>query len=412
MGAIRKALGLETLTAEAPEAPVGDYSADVQPPSRSSSPTVTVDRALSLPSAFRCVQLISTLGAMLGLNSWRGDARVDPAPALLTKPDPWRTRGQFIRRYLTNAATDGNNFLFLHGGRDGIRAGSGAVELLNPFTTFVRWETRGGRWTKLYDVVDPRTRKSRTLTDADVLHVWGGIEVPGYDRALGPVAACRYALSGIIDTRDYASGWFSTRDDDVPSGILTTDQRLDPPAFAEHRKVWNNPQGFDADGKPLPRLGGPSVRILGQGLHYEPVLLKPSDAQWLEAQGFGVLELARLWGMPAEYLEAAVDGSSLVYSSLPMLATRFLSTTMFPVYLRPLEEALSELLPRGQEARFEADELLRPDAKTRAEIDVQLIAAEVYDGAYVRKRDHIDAPAPKPRPAQPAPAPAPQEVPA
>lgn len=406
---IRRALGLATLDAETP-APVGDYASDVSPPARSASPAMTVDRALTLPSVFRAVQLIQGIGGMLGLDSWRRGARVDPPPSLVTKPDPWRSRGRFVRRYLTNAATDGNNFIVKHPGADG-SVNSGGVELLNPFDTFIRWERRSGRWVKLYDSIDPRTRKTRTYTDAEILHVWGGLEVPGHDRALGPIAACRYALTGIIETRDYASGWFGQRDDDVPSGILKTDQRIDPETAAQYRKVWHNPQGLDADGNPLPRRGaGPSVRVLGQGLDYKPVLLNPSDAQWLESQAFGVLDVARMFGLPGDYLLAAVEGSTLTYTTLLMVDTQFARNTLAPVYLTPLEEAFSELLPHGQEARFDLSDLLKPDAKTRAEIDELYLTNGVYGADYVRARDHIDAPAPDPatipakRPAQEVPA--------
>ena len=81
-----------------------------------------------------------------------------------------------------------------------------------------------------------------------------------------------------------------------------------------------------------------------------------------------------------------------------MIDTQFHRTTLFPVYLRKIENAISVALPRGQRARFRTDDLLRPDAKTRAEIDKAYVDLGVYDAAYIRRRDRITSQAP----AQPA----------
>lgn len=394
MGILAKALGLETLAADAP---VGDYSADVTPPARLGEP-LTVERALGLTSAYRSIQLISGMGSQLALNSWRGATMVDPAPALVRRPDPWRSRKRFVRRFLVNAAVDGNNF-FLKSRVGGVLSG---VELLNPLATRVRWE----KGVKYYDTVRwiGGKWKGVTYTDADVEHVWSGLEVPGHNRALGPIAAARYALTGHIDVRDYAAGWFGKSD--VPTGLLTSDQKLDPVQAGAYKDAWLNPK--DANGNPIT---GPTVRVLGQGLHYEPVILKPSDAQWLESQNAGVLDVARIFGVPSDYLEAAVDGSSLTYTNLEMIDSRFLRTTLFPVYLSTLEDALTELLPNGQEARFDTEALLRPDAKTRAEIDRIYLGdgVPVRHAQEVRDREGWVGPAPD----MPKPAPAPkQETPA
>jgi HK97 family phage portal protein len=383
VGILRKALGLETL---ADEPPTGDYSANVTPPARSANGSVTVEKALSLPAAFRAVQIIAGMGSQLELFGIKAGQRLDPTPALLAQPDPWRPRSSFVERYLVNAATDGNNFLLKH------RAGNGgpvvAVEALNPFAVKIRWENG----VKFYDRYTAKGLK--TYTDDEILHVWG-LEVPGHDRGLGPIAACRYALAGHIDARDYAAGWFGGGSD-VPSGVLSTDQPLDPATAKEYKRMWQNPQGFDEDGKPLPADLGPSVRIIGRGLSYAPIMLKPSEAQWLESQSFGVLDVARMFGVPADYLLASVEGNSLTYSNLEMVDAQFLRTTLFPVYLRKLEAALTELLPRGQEARFDVSELLRPDAKTRADIDSIYLGLNVYDANYVRTREGIAGPAPIP----------------
>lgn len=386
-----QALGLQTLADE----PVGDYSANVIPPARDAAGSLTVDRAVSLPAVFRSIQITAGMAAQLTLDSWRGPELVTPAPSLVTQPDPWRSLSSWIERAVVGMAVDGNAFLYKHRGPLGNVL---AAEVLNPFAVSVVWKNG----VKSYSLA---TRKGpREIKADDIEHVWG-LEVPGHDRGLGPIQACRLALTGVLDVREYADNWF--QNGDVPSGVLTSDQRLDKPMADAYKREWLNPTVTDAEGNSK-AIVGPSVRVLGQGLNYAAIALSPEDAQWLEAQKFGVLDIARMFGIPADYLLAAVDGNSLTYSNLEMIDAQFLRTTLFPVYLRKIEAALTNVLPRGQAARFRTEHLLRPDAKTRAEIDAIYLKAGVIGRDEVRAREGWTGPLPK----MPAPAPAPKEIPA
>ncbi len=394
MGFLSKALGLETFS----EAPVGDYSPDVTPPSRPLSTGVTTERALGLPAVFRAIQIIAGMAAQLPIQAWRGDVLLaaDKAPALVTAPDPWRPLSSWIERVVINLATDGNAFLRKHRHPDGMIA---SLEVLDPHRVTILRHPKTGR--KSYGYT-PAHGAYVELAAGDIEHVWG-LEVPGLDRGLGPIAWCRMALLGVIDVRDYASTWFRDNND-VPSGVLSTDQRLDPESGKAYKRAWLN---LDDDDPAKHRLG-PTVKVLGHGLTYSPIALNPEDAQWIEASKAGVLDVCRMFGMPGDYLLAAVEGNSLTYSNLEMIDAQFLRTTLFPVYLRKIEAALSNVLPRGNSAKFDTSVLLRPDAKTRAEIDKLYIDAGVYDGDHVRSRDGIPGSAP----ARPALAPAREDVPA
>lgn len=393
MGRILRAMGvqLEAVPTDGTWSAVGDYSADVQPPARGSDDPVTVRRALGLPAAYRAVELSAGICAGLTLGSIRAGQLVNPAPALIAQPDPWRELDSWIERQVINYATEGNNFLRLYTGGNGQVA---AVEVLDPFQTQVLWRKVRGRWVKAYSTL---TRDGRIELSADqVVHSFG-LEIAGLDRGLSPIAWTRRAMGGVLNVREYADRWFANESVD---GVLTSDQRLDATARQEYKAAWYAQDAAAA------RAAGPSIRVMGSGLKYEPMMLKPEDAQWLQAQNAGVLDVARIFGVPAALLEAAVEGTALTYQTLETIHAQFLRTTLFPRYLRKIESALTRALPRGQRARFLTDELLRPDAKTRSDIDKTYIDAGVYDGAYVRQRDAIDAPAPAARPA-PAPAPAP-----
>lgn len=385
MGILAKSLGLEAVVLA--DAPLGDYSADVTPPSAAlrASTTATVDRAMTLPSVFRAVQLTAGMAAQLRIGVQRWGEWIE-TPTLVRQPDPWRPLDSWIERVVVGLATDGNAFL-----RKVLDPTSGrlaALEVLNPFKVHV-YRDKGRKAYRYYG--DPDGKERRYRAD-EIVHLWG-LEVPGLTRGLGPIGHCRLSLQGAIDIRDYAADWF--RSDDVPSGVLSTDQRIDGDTAKAYKAAWLNE---DEDPKRL----GPSVRVLGSGLKYAPIMLKPADAQWLEAQAFGVLDVARLFGMPGDYLLAAVEGSSLTYANLEMIDAQYLRTTLFPVYLRKIEAALSSVLPHGQAARFDTSELLRPDAKTRAEIDRTYVEIGVVGPDEIRRREGWTGPAPTPRKETPA----------
>lgn len=393
MGILAKSLGLETLA----DVPLGDYSADVTPPAAAfrSSTSATVDRALTLPAVYRSVVLTAGMASQLEIGVQRWGQWIE-TPSLIRQPDPWRPLDSWIERAVVGLATDGNAVLRLVRGAGG---GIVALEVLNPFKSHFY---RGKRNEKRLRYTGDPDGKARDYGPDEFVHVWG-LEVPGLSRGLGPIGHCRASLSGSLDIRDYAADWF--RSDDVPSGVLTTDQRLDGAAAEEYRRRWINEPEVAADGTTTGKSRlGPQVRVLGQGLKYEPIMLRPADAQWLEAQAFGVLDVARMFGLPGDYLLAAVEGSSLTYANLEMIDAQFLRTTLFPLYLRKIEGALSSVLPHGQRARFRTQELLRPDAKTRAEIDRIYVETGVVRPQEIRDREGMEGPAPTPpaRKEQPA----------
>ena len=106
--------------------------------------------------------------------------------------------------------------------------------------------------------------------------------------------------------------------------------------------------------------------MLGNGLSFDPIMLKPSEAQWLENQQFTTTQIARLFGIPADMLLAAVEGSSLTYSNLEQKWIEYLRTTLTG-YIRKIEDAFTQIVPRGQTVRMNIEAILRVDTKTRYE---------------------------------------------
>ena len=106
------------------------------------------------------------------------------------------------------------------------------------------------------------------------------------------------------------------------------------------------------------------MKVLGNNLTYVPLDMKPADLQFLETQKFDTTQIARLLGIPASIMLAAVDGSNLTYSNIEQSWIEFSDYTL-SAYAGEIEELFNVLLPRGREARFDWDSSRRADMSDR-----------------------------------------------
>lgn len=320
------------------------------------------DDALGLIPVYRALQVLTTAAGQLSIDVERGGAPVTGrVPGLARRPDPDMDRSDWIEQAVLSLALDGNLFLRKVRGPDGTTI---AARILPPAEVTI---TR-----------DPRTRalyyhhNGERLTRTEVHHQTF-MRLPGRDRGMGPIQAARAEIGSAIDVRDYAAGWF--RDTGQPSGILTVNKAQSEDEARQARARWN-----EAATDP----NNPSrVRVLGSGTTYEPLLLNPEDAQWLEARRFSVTDLARLFGIPSGLMLVSLDGTSMTYSNVEQEWLAFTRFTLMS-YLRKLEEALTELSPAGQTVRFNLETLLRSDTRSRYEAHAVALASRFLTVDEVR----------------------------
>ena len=77
--------------------------------------------------------------------------------------------------------------------------------------------------------------------------------------------------------------------------------------------------------------------MVGKALEYVPLDMKPADLQFLETQKFDTTQIARLLGIPASIMLAAVDGSNLTYSNIEQSWIEFADYTL-AAYTGEIEE--------------------------------------------------------------------------
>lgn len=329
-----------------------NQASGIIPPARSEHGPVLLGEAAHLPAVHRALQIIATSVGQLGIDVERGGQRLEGSdvPSIIRRPNLDMSRSEFLSQITLSMATTGNAYIW----RDGGSLASETTELLplNP-REVTPWRDEHKRLIFSYDGRDyPAGEHSRIVQTRY-------LTLPGQVRGIGPIGAAQTTMRSARDMREYSSHWWETGH---PSGILSTDDKLTAEDAQLYRRMWNQ---LDEDGDPIQQADNPSrVRVLGKGLNYDPLMISPKDALWIEAQQFDTLEIARIFGVPSSLMMTAIDGNSMTYSNVEQ---EWLGFTRFGLmaYLRKIEDALTALTPRGQTVRFNLDALLRSDTTTR-----------------------------------------------
>jgi len=317
-----------------------ERSFGIIPPPRSATSGVTTNDALSLASVYRSVSIIATAMKQLGIHVYRDDALVTPTPLLIRQPDIKMTRELWIEQTVNSMALSGNFYWLIS--RNG-RGETVNLEVLNPFEVMIQTDDYGNALYYTY-----RGVIKYELSD---LYHGGMMAVPGNAYYLGPIQSCQAELLNARDTRDYASKWFT--DSGIPSGVLKSDQMLSPDQAQAAKDAWNATAGAKN-----------GTAVLGNGLNWQPVYLSPRDSMYIEAQGWNVQQVARLFGIPANMLMASVDGNSMTYTNMEQEQMAFVRYTLSQ-YIIEIESALTYLTTRGTMVKMNVDSLLRSDTLTR-----------------------------------------------
>lgn len=313
---------VEVRTATVPDA--------ITPPDRVATmhASVTAAQALTVPAIFRGVQLIQSLVAQMEPQVWRG-GQVIGSPLLVVQPEIGVPRQRTIRRTVHSLVTTGNAYWRIYRNDKGLVSN---VEVLNPQAMAVSQDTAGAL---VYDYAGYFGGKPVRVTAADLAHL-KFLDVPGSLTGLGPLQAARQTVFGILALESFSQNVFA--ESGVPTGVLTTEQILDPTLAADYLDSWETAQARR------------KTAVLGSGLSYEGIV-DATALQMLEARKYAAVEVARLLGIPAHLLAAELGGSSLTYATLQDYRADLITTTL-SLYTSEIAAAWSALLPRGQEVRF------------------------------------------------------------
>lgn len=334
----------------------------IKPPAR-----VPASDPLQLSTVFRGVQVLQTAITGLPIVEQRGGRDLPDVSPLVLQPDINRSRRDFIADIVASLVIDGNAFTRL------IRDFTGGIvscDVLPPQFVTVTDESD--------DPACPDLRFSylgHVYTADDIVHS-KFLNMPGRLRGLGPISAAREEIEGAQLARDYKARFFT--DGSNLKGYLRTTENITREAAQLAKESWKS-EGTAGD-----------IKVLGKSLEYVPLDMKPADLQFLETQKFDTTQIARLLGIPASIMLAAVDGSNLTYSNIEQSWIEFADYTL-AAYTGELEELFNRLLPRGRTAHFDWDSSQRANMSDRYNAYKTAIEAGFLTVDDVRRKEGLPA---------------------
>ena len=334
------------------------------------------DSALSIGAVYRGVQIISTSVCQMPLQVWRGTDLLD-TPSYIKRPDFNMNVNHFIEMTVSSLALNGNAYWRVTRNQSG---GITNIEVLPPTLVTVEVDDKTGKKRYSYD--------SKYYSPKEMQHLQL-MRVPGYVYGLGPIQRVRGELELALDLREYTGHWFSKSG--VPTGILKTDQPLSEEWAESYKARWQKVME-----------GVEKTAVLGNGLTYISTYLNPKDALFVEVINSNLQAVARMFGIPASLMSLPLEGNSMTYSNTRDENNQFLKYTL-SVYMQEIENAFTELVPRGQEVRFDTTALLRMNEADRFANYAIAIQNGWMSPEEVRKKEGLQGPAPKPQPMAKAP---------
>lgn len=316
---------------------------------------VGVRDALSVPGIGRAVGMLASLAGALPMRSYYQGVLESPTPRIVARPDPFQSARDFVFGTVWNMASRGTAVWYAASVVEGRPT---SILNLPTFEVQVDWDDR-----RVERVVKWRGRE----LDSERVRIIRLYPIPGEAYGQGPLQLTGAAVSAAVEADEWAARYF------LESGVTAT-------------HLHSQAKLLDAEADEIAQRwvdSKRSVKVTSGGVMTAAVLgTSPRDAQLHEARMFARGEAAVMFGIPGKLLEYALAGSSLTYENVGDLMTELARTTLAPLYLTPIEDALSDFLVRDRTVRFDLDDLQRADPKTRFDIHAIAIDKGIYPADY------------------------------
>jgi HK97 family phage portal protein len=305
---------------------------------------------------------------------------------ILDRPFPAATQANLVSTIVCTLNTHGNCFLGkLRPGGDRSRP----VDRLWPLSPDrVVVEMRAGRLRYVY--TDHQGRQTDHGPD-EVLHIKAMATSADGLLGLSPLQ-CRAALGLNSAIVDYSERFFQA--DARPSGILHAPEGQGA-ALDDLVAKWESRHMGTGNAHRLAAISG--------DISFTPVSLPADTMQLIEQRKLSSLEVCRIFRV-TPHLVGVDSGESMTYTNVEQAALEFVKFSLQP-WLTVIEQAVSgdpDLSPRNIFVEFLVDNLLRADAKTRAEVYTAALDPETgwMTREEVRRLENLE-PEPDPPPARP-----------
>jgi HK97 family phage portal protein len=316
-----------------------------------------VDQVLGLAAVYSSVRIIADMIASLPVNVYRYDSDGVPvkltSSQLLDSPSIAGTLYDWLFMGTASALLHGNGVGYITS-RTGVPAGASGLGL--PAT--IEWlpmervhiqDDEAQPWNPL------RAKfffDGRQLEREEIVHLRAFV-VPGRTAAVSPLRAFATLISQGLGALDYSETWY--KNGGFPPGTFqNTAEEVDRQQATEIRQRLTDTLRMH---QPL---------VYGRDWEYKAISIPPNEAAFVESMQLNATQVAAIYGLPPERV-GGKRGDSLTYSTEQQEVLAIITDTLRP-WLARWEQLFKTLLPSTQFARFDVDQLLKTDLKTRYEI--------------------------------------------
>ena len=323
-----------------------------------STTVATAETALSLTAVWRSVQILATSVSNLGWQTKRyatGIEMVVENPVFVNNPSINSTRHSLFYATISEMALTGNAFWVKT--YNSANTVTDVTLLPSNAVNVTLSDPNNVNSPKVYNYM-ARNYTAREMEHLQLFPRAGWLKAPS------PINICSADITAALDLRDYQANWFSSSG--IPTGVLKTNKEISADDADAITAAWHTKQ---------------SQRQLAvlSNMDYQSIQLNPAEALFTQVSSQVVQGIARLFGIPARKLVTGVDGTSDTYSNLTDEESAFFRETL-QAYTRPLQDALSNCLPRGTrvEPLWEDLILSKPTriAMWKDAIDAGIVTAE------------------------------------
>lgn len=340
---------------------------------------VTPQTALRCSAVFACVNVIAQTVAQLPLHLYRRTAKGKevakdhPLYSLVgTRPNKFHNSFNFREMLTAHMCLRGNSFAFIN------RVGNGRVyELLPLHPDCVGVYRDPWTWEVTYNISQKKGING-TYTPKEILHVMG-LSLNGF-QGVTPLTYARESIGLSLATEEHGARIFSNGAQ--VSKAFKHPTKLSDDAFNRLKAEIDQYTGVGNAGKTM---------ILEEGMDIAALSMNSDDAQFLETRQFQIPEIARFYRMPLHKIQ---DLTRSTNNNIEHQSLEFLTDTMLPWFVR-WEQSLNNQLLTDQEQReyffkFDVDDLLRADMKSRFEAYTSAVTAKILSPNECREKEDMN----------------------
>ena len=324
---------------------------------------VKLDSVLAHSTVFRCISLIASDVAKMRLRLVAQDAdgiwSETDSPAyspVLRKPNRWQNRIQFITNWMESKLIRGNTYVLKERDNRGVVV---RLYVLAPDHVKPLVADDGSVFYELQqDTLSGLPQNAVTVPASEIIHDrWNTLFHPLV--GLSPIFAAGLAATQGLAIQNNSARFFTNGSQ--PGGVLTAPGAISDETAARLKAHWDANYTGQNVGK---------VAVLGDGLHYEPMAVKATDAQLIEQLKWSAETVCSVFGVPAYKVGV---GTAPAYNNVQALNQVYYDDCLM-IHVESVELCLDEGLGIGVGVKvegrtygteFDIDDLLRMDTATQ-----------------------------------------------